>query len=91
MVAASDNVLGRVSSGHEDSDQAPVPGDPDAFTAEQIEMFAEAWQKRKRVDELREEGRIRLVPNHYFFLNGDSKLPEAAASLRRRSRLVNDS
>jgi phosphate ABC transporter permease subunit PstA len=45
---------------------------------EQLRLCAEAWQTRQRIDRLHAEGRIQLVFNHYFFFNGDSKLPEAA-------------
>jgi phosphate ABC transporter permease subunit PstA len=45
---------------------------------DQLRLYVQAWKKRARIDQLREQGRIRLVFNHYVFLNGDSKLPEAA-------------
>jgi phosphate ABC transporter permease subunit PstA len=47
-------------------------------TREQLELAAEAWDRRQRIDKLRDDGHIELVFNRYFFLNGDSKLPEAA-------------
>ncbi len=47
-------------------------------TREQLEQAVESWNRRERIDRLREDGRIHLVFNRYFFVNGDSKLPEAA-------------
>lgn len=43
-----------------------------------LRELATAWRTRQRIDDLRRDGQIRLVFNHYIFLNGDSKLPEAA-------------
>jgi phosphate transport system permease protein len=45
---------------------------------EQLQLYSAAWKKHARIDQLQTEGRVRLVFNRYFFINGDSKLPEAA-------------
>ncbi|REJ65428.1 MAG: phosphate ABC transporter permease PtsA [Planctomycetota bacterium] len=45
---------------------------------EQLQLDAQAWETRGRIDRLLKADQIRLVFNHYFFFNGDSKLPEAA-------------
>ncbi len=46
--------------------------------AELLQLYAQAWEMRQRIDELRRQGQIRLVFNRYIFINGDSKLAEAA-------------
>jgi phosphate ABC transporter permease subunit PstA len=45
---------------------------------EQLQVFAEAWARRARIDRLLAGGQLSLAFNRYFFVNGDSKLPESA-------------
>jgi len=47
-------------------------------TPTRLETLVDQWRVRNLIDELIEEDRLRLVFNHYFFLNGDSQHPESA-------------